>query len=71
MTKNINDSPQREKLSFVQIFKSALFAMLGVQSKEIHERDFASGEIIKFIIVGIFLTFLFVISLFFVVSLIV
>jgi hypothetical protein len=42
------------------MFGSAIAAMIGVQSKEKRERDFARGKASHFIIVGVVLTAAFV-----------
>lgn len=63
MTENKQKTQQPEKLSLLQIMTSALAAMFGVQSKRTLERDLRSGEILKFILVGVILTALFVILL--------
>lgn len=51
---------ESESLTFRQMFGSALAAMIGVQSRENRERDFAKGKASHFIIVGIVLTLGFV-----------
>jgi len=53
-----------------QLFGSAISAMIGVQSKEKRERDFARGKASHFIIVGVVLTVIFVLSMAGVVSLV-
>ena len=50
----------QENLTLAQMFGSALAAMVGVQTKEKRERDFAKGKASHFIIVGVVLTALFV-----------
>ena len=58
------DNPQeQDSLSLMQMFGSALAAMVGVQSKEKRERDFAKGKASHFIIVGVVLTALFVLTM--------
>ncbi len=58
------DSPkEQDSLSLTQMFGSALAAMVGVQSKEKRERDFARGKASHFIIVGVVLTALFVLAM--------
>ena len=61
-----NDQP----LTLRQIFGSAISAMIGVQSKEKRERDFARGKASHFIIVGVVLTAIFVLTMAGVVSLV-
>ncbi|MBV26819.1 MAG: hypothetical protein CMQ13_01995 [Gammaproteobacteria bacterium] len=54
-----NDEAQ-QTLTLGQMFGSAIAAMIGVQSKEKRERDFARGKASHFIIVGVMLTAAFV-----------
>ena len=61
-----NDQP----LTLRQMFGSAISAMIGVQSKEKRERDFARGKASHFIIVGVVLTAIFVLTMASVVTLI-
>ena len=61
-----NDQP----LTLLQMFGSAISAMIGVQSKEKRERDFARGKASHFIIVGVVLTAIFVLTMASVVTLI-
>jgi len=53
-----------------QLFGSAISAMIGVQSKEKRERDLSRGKASHFIIVGVVLTAIFVLSMAGVVSLV-
>ena len=53
----------QENLTLAQMFGSALAAMVGVQTKEKRERDFAKGKASHFIIVGVVLTALFVLAM--------
>ena len=61
-----NDQP----LTLRQLFGSAISAMIGVQSREKRERDFARGKASHFITVGVVLTAIFVLSMAGVVSLV-
>ena len=54
-----NDQP----LTLRQMFGSAISAMIGVQSKEKRERDFARGKASHFIIVGVVLSAIFVLTM--------
>ena len=54
---------EQDNLTVVQMFGSALAAMVGVQTKEKRERDFARGKASHFIIVGVVLTALFVLAM--------
>lgn len=53
----------QENLTLAQMFGSALAAMVGVQTKEKRERDFAKGKASHFIIVGVVLTALFALAM--------
>ena len=56
-----NQQPEDlEPLTLIQMFGSAIAAMIGVQSKEKRERDFARGKASQFVIVGLVLTAAFV-----------
>lgn len=57
-------------LSLLQTIKSVLWAMLGIQSKENLKRDFANGKAKNFIITGLILVILFVLSLILIVRLV-
>ena len=61
-----NDQP----LTLRQMLGSAISAMIGVQSKQKRERDFARGKASHFIIVGVVLTAIFVLTMAGVVSLV-
>ena len=61
-----NDQP----LTLRQMLGSAISAMIGVQSKQKRERDFARGKASHFIIVGVVLTAIFVLAMAGVVSLV-
>lgn len=54
------DAEAQQDLTLGQMFGSAMAAMIGVQSKEKRERDFAKGKASHFIIVGVVLTAAFV-----------
>ncbi len=62
-----NDS---KPLSLFQTFKSVLWALLGIQSKENLVRDFAHGKASHFIITGLLLVILFVLFLVLVVNIV-
>ena len=59
-----------QPLTLLEMFGSAISAMIGVQSREKRERDFARGKASHFIIVGVVITALFVLSMAAVVSLV-
>ena len=58
-----NEPDNGPPLTLLQMFGSALSAMIGVQSKEKRERDFARGKASHFIIVGLVLTAIFVLTM--------
>jgi hypothetical protein len=57
-------------LTFLQLVGSALAAGFGVQSSKNRERDFSRGKPLHFIIIGIVLTALFVLTVIGVVNLV-
>ena len=57
------DSDQDSSMTLFETFKSVLWAILGVQSKENLQRDFARGKAKHFIIIGIAFVVLFVLTL--------
>mgnify|MGYP000126000247 CR=1 FL=1 len=65
-----NNSDDQQTLTLIQTFKSVLWALLGVQSKENLVRDFSRGKASHFIITGLVFVILFVLSLVFVVNLV-
>lgn len=67
---NAEDSNEEQHLTLAQMFGSAFAAMIGVQSKERRERDFAKGKASHFIIVGLVLTAGFVLTMAAIVSLV-
>lgn len=70
VVKSSEDVDDAQPLTLLEMFGSAISAMIGVQSKERRERDFARGKASHFIIVGVVLTALFVLTMAAVVSLI-
>ena len=65
-----SESVDDTQLTLLDMFGSAISAMIGVQSKEKRDRDFARGKASHFIIVGVVLTALFVLAMAAVVSLV-
>ena len=55
--------PSEKKPSLWQVIYSVLGAMFGVQSSKVHERDFSKGSPVAYIVVGIVITVLFVLTL--------
>ena len=56
--------PAEKKPTLWQVIQSVMGAFLGVQSSDVHKRDFSTGSPWAYIIVGIIATVLFVLSLF-------
>tara|TARA_B100001758_G_C18414834_1_gene618744 strand:- start:3501 stop:3704 length:204 start_codon:yes stop_codon:yes gene_type:complete len=54
----------KNKLNFFTIVLSILSSFIGIQSDKNRKRDFANGKPYHFIIVGIIVTILFIISLY-------
>ena len=57
--------------TFLQVVKSVLAAFMGVQSKANRKNDFTSGNASSYILVGIGVTVIFVLSLIFIVNLVI
>ncbi len=55
---------QERRLSWWQVLRSAVAAMFGVQRSEHHARDFAHGKAAPFIIAGVVLTLLFILTVY-------
>ena len=58
-----SESVDDTQLTLLEIFGSAISAMIGVQSKERRARDFTRGKASHFIIVGAVVTALFVLAM--------
>jgi len=69
-TKVSEEIRETEKLSLPQVFGSVISSFLGVQKNANRERDFKRGRARDFIIVGIVLTLLFILSVWGVVQLV-
>jgi hypothetical protein len=71
-TDSANDNPEQEQdsLTFWQVLGSTIAAALGVQSSKNRERDFTKGKPSQFIFMGIAFTFIFVLIMIGVVSLV-
>jgi len=61
---------EENKVSLFSVVLSVLAAMIGVQSSKNRERDFAKGRPAAYIIVGIIMTVLFILTLWTVVSIV-
>ena len=65
-----DENKEHEKLSIFQVFGSVMSSFLGIQKNATRERDFKRGRARDFIVVGIVLTALFVLSVWGVVQLV-
>lgn len=54
---------EKKPVSWWQVMLSTLMSFFGVQKSDVHERDFEKGSPIRFIIMGVVLTILFVLTL--------
>ncbi|MDC3386091.1 DUF2970 domain-containing protein [Gammaproteobacteria bacterium] len=61
----------KNKLSLVRVIFSILASFIGVQSSKNRERDFKSNNPVYFIVTGIIMTIIFIISLYLIVKLVV
>ena len=57
------EKPEEESLALWEVFQGVIAMFIGVQSEKNRERQFKYGKFYQFLIVGIFLTFLFVIHI--------
>lgn len=57
-------------MEYLKVFKSVLSAMIGVQNKKNLEEDFSKSSATPFIIVGIIMTLVFIVAIWFVVQLV-
>lgn len=71
MEKSKNNNKNTKGLTFWQVLRSTLMAGLGVQARDVHERDFSRGNIIQFIVIGILMTTLFMVVIIGLVSLVI
>ncbi|HQU14780.1 MAG: hypothetical protein B7Z66_03885 [Chromatiales bacterium 21-64-14] len=63
-------NPRPERVSLLQVLQSVLAAMFGVQSERNRKRDFNSGTPSQYIIIGLIVVALFVLTIFGVVELV-
>lgn len=69
-SEKVNHSAKPKTLTLFQTFKSVLWAIIGVQSKENLVRDFSRGKASHFIITGLVLVTAFVFTLVFIVNIV-
>ena len=60
----------RQGLTFFQTLGSVLSAMIGIQKQERRERDFKHGNPVHFIVVGLLVTGVFLLTIFGIVQLV-
>jgi len=58
-----DEKEERESLALWEVFQGVFAMFLGVQSEKNRERQFKYGKFYQFLIVGIFVTFLFLIHI--------
>lgn len=56
-------SEEKQDVGFMQVVKSVLSSMFGVQSSKNRERDFTKGKPVHYIVVGLVFTILFILTL--------
>lgn len=64
-------SDKEDQVSLFRVVLSVMAAMIGVQSSKNRERDFAKGRPAAYIIVGLIMTLLFILTVWTVVSLVI
>jgi len=60
----------KQQVSLFRVVMSVIAAMFGVQSEKNRHRDFSQGRPAAYIIVGILMTIIFILTVWFVVSLV-
>ena len=68
---NPEDKDQQQAPSFLSVLGSVLASMFGVQSSRRREADFTSGKPIHYILVGLLVTVVFILTVWSVVKLVV
>lgn len=66
----MEDNDENQKLGLRQIFASVIASFAGVQSDERRQRDFSKGRPRDFIIVGLIITLVFILTVWGVVELV-
>jgi flagellar biogenesis protein FliO len=57
-----------KKINALKVILSVLSSFIGIQSEKNHERDFSARSPLYFIIIGILMTLLFIIALYYFVN---
>jgi hypothetical protein len=70
MSQSHNDSPPPRQ-SLVRVFTSVVASMFGVQSSAKHQEDFGHGRVSTYVVVGLVMTVLFVLTVWGIVKLVV
>jgi hypothetical protein len=68
---NTEKKDQQQAPSFLSVLGSVMASMFGVQSSRRHETDFTHGKPIHYIIVGLLVTLVFILTVWSVVKLVV
>lgn len=63
-------SSDHNQVSLVQVAKSVFAAFFGVQSSRNQERDFVHGKPVHYVIIGVFATLVFILSVWFIVKMV-
>jgi hypothetical protein len=58
-----NDKPNTKSPGLFSVIQSVLAAMFGIQSDEKREQDFANGNPVNFIVIGIVMVMIFIMTL--------
>jgi diacylglycerol kinase len=66
----MTDQTEPQRIGILSIFKSVLSSFFGVQSAKNRERDFQYGKPIHYIIVGLVITLMFILTVWSVVRLV-
>jgi hypothetical protein len=59
---------RNQGIGFIQTLKSVLMGFIGIQSSKDHQRDFEKGKPSDFIIIGVVMTILFILTVYSIVS---
>ena len=68
---NLENEDQQQAPSFLSVLGSVLASMFGVQSSRRHETDFTHGKPIHYIMVGLLVTLVFILTVWGVVKLVI
>lgn len=71
LSMNLENEDQQQAPSFLSVLGSVLASMFGVQSSRRHETDFTHGKPIHYIMVGLLVTLVFILTVWGVVKLVI